>query len=58
MVLWGEKDRSVPLADHAALALQMHGVLVPIPGVAHKPFFERPEETVSRIRWWLEAEGL
>jgi len=26
--------------------------------VAHKPFFERPEETVSRIRWWLEAEGL
>jgi pimeloyl-ACP methyl ester carboxylesterase len=58
LVLWGEKDRSVPLADHAALALQMHGVLVPIPGVAHKPFFERPEETVSWIRWWLEAEGL
>jgi len=58
LVIWGEHDRSVPLADHARLALEMRGLLAPIAGAAHKPFFERPEETAARIRWWLEAEGL
>lgn len=58
LVVWGEHDRSVPLADHARLALEMQGLLAPVAGAGHKPFFERPEETVARIRWWLEAEGL
>ena len=58
LVIWGEKDRSVPLADHAELALQMRGMLAPIAGAAHKPFYEQPEATVSRIRWWLEAMAL
>lgn len=58
LVVWGEKDRSVPLADHAELALKMGGMLAPVAGAAHKPFYEQPEATVSRIRWWLEATRL
>ena len=58
LVIWGEKDRSVPLADHAELALRMRGMLAPVAGAAHKPFYDQPEATVSRIRWWLEAVGL
>ncbi len=58
LVIWGEKDRSVPLADHAELAMRLGGLLVPIPGAGHKPFFERPEATVRWIRWavrWAAA---
>ena len=58
LVIWGEKDRSVPLADHAELALQMSGMLAPIERAAHKPFYEQPEATVNRIRWWLAAMEL
>jgi pimeloyl-ACP methyl ester carboxylesterase len=50
VVLWGEHDRGVPLADHAELALRLRGVLVPIPDAGHAPFLERPEETVRAIR--------
>ncbi len=58
VVIWGESDHSVPLADHVELALRCGGVVVPISGVAHKPYFERPEETVRWIRWagrWAAA---
>jgi pimeloyl-ACP methyl ester carboxylesterase len=60
LVIWGEKDRSVPLADHVELALRYRGVLAPVAGAAHKPFFERPEETVRWMRWaasWAVAAG-
>lgn len=61
LVIWGEKDRSVPLADHVELALKYRGALAPIAGAAHKPFFERPEETVSWMRraasWAVAAAG-
>jgi pimeloyl-ACP methyl ester carboxylesterase len=50
VVLWGEHDRSVPLADHAELAVRCDGVLVPIAGAGHAPFLERPDETVEWIR--------
>lgn len=50
VVLWGEHDRGVPLADHVELALRCGGVLVPIAGAGHAPFLERPEETVRAIR--------
>jgi pimeloyl-ACP methyl ester carboxylesterase len=50
LVLWGEHDRGVPLADHAELALRTGGVLVPIGGAGHAPFLEQPEETVRWIR--------
>jgi pimeloyl-ACP methyl ester carboxylesterase len=50
LVLWGELDRSVPLADHAELATQLGGALVPIAGAGHAPFHERPDETERWIR--------
>ena len=50
LVLWGEHDHGVSLADHAELALRCGGVLVPVAGAGHAPFLERPEETVARIR--------
>jgi pimeloyl-ACP methyl ester carboxylesterase len=51
LVLWGEHDRGVPLADHAELARAMGGVLVPIAGAGHAPFLEQPAETT----WWARA---
>jgi pimeloyl-ACP methyl ester carboxylesterase len=50
VVLWGQHDHGVPLADHAELALRCGGVLVPIEGAGHAPFLERPDETVAWIR--------
>jgi pimeloyl-ACP methyl ester carboxylesterase len=51
VVIWGEFDRGVPLADHAELALRCEGVLVPIAGAGHAPFLERPAETAG----WIQA---
>jgi pimeloyl-ACP methyl ester carboxylesterase len=50
LVLWGQLDHGVPLADHAELALRCNGVLVPIEGAGHAPFLERPDQTVAWIR--------
>jgi pimeloyl-ACP methyl ester carboxylesterase len=50
IVIWGEHDHSVPLADHVELALRCGGVLVPIAGAGHAPFLERPDETAAWIR--------
>jgi len=50
LVIWGEGDRSVPLADHVELALRCHGALAPVAGAGHMPFLERPTETVQWIR--------
>jgi pimeloyl-ACP methyl ester carboxylesterase len=55
LVIWGELDRSVPLADHADLALKLNGLLAPVAGAGHKPFFERPQQTVSWIRWFVRS---
>jgi pimeloyl-ACP methyl ester carboxylesterase len=46
----GEFNTDVPLADQAELALRCYGVLVPIKGVGHAPFLERPGDTVAWIR--------
>jgi pimeloyl-ACP methyl ester carboxylesterase len=51
VVIWGEFDRGVPLADHVQLALRCDGVLVPVAGAGHAPFLERPAETAS----WIQA---
>jgi pimeloyl-ACP methyl ester carboxylesterase len=61
LVIWGDKDHSVPLADHVELALRLDGLLAPIAGAGHKPFFERPEATVRWIQWaagWAAAGGV
>jgi pimeloyl-ACP methyl ester carboxylesterase len=50
VVIWGEDDHAVPLADHAELAMRCGGVLVPIAGAGHAPFLEQPERVVSAIR--------
>lgn len=50
VVLWGPLDRSVPLADHAELAMRMNGLLVPVDGSGHAPFLERPQQTVAWIK--------
>jgi pimeloyl-ACP methyl ester carboxylesterase len=51
VVVWGVHDHSVPLADHAELALQCDGVLVGVRGAGHMPFFEQPQQTVR----WVHA---
>lgn len=50
LVIWGEDDHSVPLADHVELALRCRGALAPVAGAGHMPFLERPTETVRWIR--------
>lgn len=60
LVIWGERDHSVPLTDHVELAMRCGGILAPIAGAAHKPFFERPDETVRWIRFaarWAAEPG-
>jgi pimeloyl-ACP methyl ester carboxylesterase len=51
VVLWGQFDNAVPLADHAELAMLCGGMLVPIEGAGHAAFVERPRETVAWIRF-------
>lgn len=53
LVLWGVHDRAIPLADHAELALRLDGVLIPIAGAAHVPFFEQPRIVAG----WLRLAG-
>ena len=50
LVIWGEKDHSVPLADHVELALRCRGALAPITGAGHMPWVERPAEVIHWIR--------
>lgn len=50
LVLWGESDRAIPLADHLELTLRCRGALVPIAGAAHVPFLEQPGVVVKWLR--------
>jgi pimeloyl-ACP methyl ester carboxylesterase len=50
LVIWGDKDRSVPFADHLELAVQYRAVLAPVSGAAHKPYLEQPAATIAWIR--------
>jgi pimeloyl-ACP methyl ester carboxylesterase len=50
VVIWGEFDKSVPLADHVELAMRCHGSVAPLRQAAHMPFAERPADTVRWIR--------
>jgi pimeloyl-ACP methyl ester carboxylesterase len=54
IVIWGERDRSVPLADHVELARQCRGLLAPVADAGHKPFLERPAECVR----WIQTAAL
>jgi pimeloyl-ACP methyl ester carboxylesterase len=50
VVIRGERDRAVPLADHEELALRCGGELVVIPAAGHAPFLEQPDRVVAAIR--------
>jgi len=50
IVVWGENDRSIPLADHVELAMKLGGVLVPLADVGHAAFLEDPASSVGAIR--------
>ena len=50
LVIWGEGDRSVPLADHVELARQCRGAVAPMGDAGHVPYLEQPAETVRWIR--------
>jgi pimeloyl-ACP methyl ester carboxylesterase len=58
VVIRGEHDRAVPLADHEVLARRCAGELVVIAGAGHAPFLERPEPVVAAIRRLAERAGL
>ena len=53
IVVWGERDRSVPLADHMELALRLRGAVAPVAGAGHMPFLERPDAIVR----WIKVAG-
>jgi pimeloyl-ACP methyl ester carboxylesterase len=58
VVVWGEHDHAVPLADHAELARRCGGVLVPIADAGHAPFLEQPERVVAAIRQFAGRAAL
>jgi pimeloyl-ACP methyl ester carboxylesterase len=58
VVIWGEHDRAVPLADHAELAVRCGGVLVPIADAGHAPFLEQPERVATAIRRFAGRSAL
>jgi len=58
VVVQGELDRSVTLADHVELARQCRGVLRPIAGIGHSAYLEAPDEVVRLTQQVIfEAEG-
>lgn len=55
LILWGGKDRLVPVRLAAKLADALPGAeLVVLPGVGHVPQFEVPEETTAALAGFLE----
>jgi len=54
IVVWGDRDHSVPLRDHVELAMRCQGALVPVADAGHLPFLERPEEIRRVITWFIE----
>jgi pimeloyl-ACP methyl ester carboxylesterase len=57
-LIWGERDRVVPIATLDAIReLRPDVVAETIPGAAHIPQLERPEEFVAALRRVLERLG-
>lgn len=54
LLIWGERDRIVPLADAEPLRAQLPAAhLRVLPGVGHLPAEERPHEVCNLLRGWL-----
>lgn len=56
LVLWGEQDALVPLAQGCRLVRDIRGAqLVLLPGLAHSPHLERPDTVLSWLLPFLAA---
>jgi pimeloyl-ACP methyl ester carboxylesterase len=56
LVLWGEKDALVPVAQGQRLAREIAGAdLIVLPGLAHSPQLEEPDAVVARLLPFLAA---
>ncbi len=57
LLIWGEKDRIIPLrVGRKFLRAMPHAELVVFPGCGHAPQEERPQETATAILRFLTAE--
>ena len=54
MVVWGENDRIVPLADGVRLARETGARLMVIKDTAHMPHLQATEEVGKRVREFLQ----
>jgi len=53
--VWGERDGTIPVAHgREALALAPGSQFETIPGAAHFPHLEKPDELVAILRSWLD----
>jgi pimeloyl-ACP methyl ester carboxylesterase len=50
LAIWGERDGLLTVKDGRAIAADLGAELVVLPGIAHLPQREAPEETARRIR--------
>ncbi len=57
LVLVGEHDESTPLASAEALQDALHGSLAVLPGAAHIPTIEVPDQVTDAIRRFLLPEA-
>lgn len=56
LVLWGEDDALVPVAQGHRLAHEIAGAkLVVLPGLAHSPHFENPAAVIAQILPFLDV---
>jgi pimeloyl-ACP methyl ester carboxylesterase len=56
LVVWGERDRIVPLGDGRDFAARIPGArLVIVPGSGHAPGIEKPDELLAAMEPFLDA---
>jgi pimeloyl-ACP methyl ester carboxylesterase len=53
LVVWGTRDKAVPLRAHAELARRCAAPIVPIAEAGHVPYYERPEATLAVLQTML-----
>ena len=58
LILWGSRDRLVPIEHGAFMAKRIPGArLAVIRGAGHLPFYERPEECKRIVLGFLRGDG-
>jgi pyruvate dehydrogenase E2 component (dihydrolipoamide acetyltransferase) len=56
LIVWGEEDRSVPLAVGRRVEQRLGDPLVVIPQTAHSPYWEAPHAFNDRLRAFLKEQ--